>query len=33
MKLEMITEGLKKLLLENRYNSSTIEWKKSMLFS
>lgn len=38
MKLEMITEGLKKLLLENRYNPSTIrfyerEWKKSMLFS
>ena len=37
MKLEMITEGLKKLLLENRYNPSTIrfyerEWKKIHAF-
>lgn len=37
MKLEMITEGLKKLLLENHYNPSTIrfyerEWKKIHAF-
>lgn len=37
MKLEMITEGLKNLLLENRYNPSTIrfyerEWKKIHAF-
>lgn len=37
MKLEMITEGLKELLLENHYNSATIhfyerEWKKIQTF-
>lgn len=37
MKLEMITEGLKELLLENHYNSTTIhfyerEWKKIQTF-
>lgn len=37
MKLEMITEGLKELLLENNYNSTTIhfyerEWKKIQTF-
>jgi len=37
MKLEMITEGLKELLLENHYNSATIrfyerEWKKIHTF-
>lgn len=37
MKLEMITEGLKKLLLENHYNPATIrfyerEWKKIHAF-
>lgn len=37
MKLEMITEGLKELLLENHYNSTTIhfyerEWKKIQIF-
>lgn len=26
MKLEMITEGLKELLLENHYNSATIHF-------
>lgn len=37
MKLEMITDGLKELLLENHYNSTTIhfyerEWKKIQTF-
>jgi len=37
MKLEMITEGLKELLLENHYNLATIqfyerEWKKILTF-
>ena len=37
MKLEVITEGLKNLLLENNYNSTTIhfyerEWKKISTF-
>ena len=37
MKLEMITEGLKELLLENHYNPATIhfyerEWKKIRTF-
>ena len=37
MKLEMITEGLKALLLENNYNPVTIhfyerEWNKILLF-